>query len=115
MLRMKTDYECDEFVTEFTEKVLGKDYPKFIFSDTIGGCFDNIAELGMVNAEVVKCDISQLTNYVRGLLSEYRKYLCREVKNVASKDYKKRLTVYDNGKGILMRMDYMMPLREMPI
>ncbi|MCH5173335.1 MAG: hypothetical protein J1D85_03895 [Bacteroidales bacterium] len=60
-------------------------------------------------------DISQLTSYVRGLLSKYRKYLCREVKNVASKDYKKRLTVYDNGKGILMRMDYMMPLREMPI
>ena len=123
LLRMKIDYERDEFVIEFTGKVLGKDYPKLISIDTIGNCFDNIAELGivvidkevMMNAAVVKCDVAididlndipQLTSYVRGHLSNYRKYLCREMKNgnliieknVTDKDYKKRLTIYDKGK-----------------
>ena len=128
LLRMKIDYERDEFVIEFTGKVLGKDYPKLISCDTIGLCFDNITALGivvidkeaMMNATVVKCDVStdialndipQLISYVRGHLRNYRKYLCRELKNgnliieknVTDKDYKKRLTIYDKGKEMNMK------------
>lgn len=122
LLVIKIDYSKHEVVIEFTGRVLGKDYPKLITSDTIRQCFKNINGLGIINldvevmmdADVVKCDVTKdihtedvpkLTNYVRQHISSYHKYVCRRLrnnnlvveKNVITKKTKKRMTIYDKG------------------
>ena len=64
---IKVDYEEQEVVVEFCGKVLGRDYPKLISSETIKTCFENINALGfcqidveaMMDAEVVKADVTK--------------------------------------------------------
>ena len=68
----------------------------------------------LMNSVVVKCDvtfdiawdgISNFTEYVRNNLTNYQKYICRRLKNgnlvieknVTTRQYKKRLEIYDKG------------------
>ena len=122
LLKIKVDYECGEVVIEFCGKILGKDYPKLISKDTIRQCFVTINDLGfvevdidsMMNAEVVKCDVTkdipvddvtQVTDYIRSHIKSYQRFLCRKLrngnvvvdKNVISRRIKKRMTIYDKG------------------
>lgn len=123
LLMIKVDYECREVVIEFCGKILGKDYPKLISKDTIQQCFQAIDALGfceididaMMDADVVKCDVTkdipvvdvpQVTDYIRSHIRNYQQYLCRKMrngnvvveKNVLSKKTKKRMTIYDKEK-----------------
>lgn len=123
LLSIKIDYPEKEVVIEFTGKVLGADYPKLISMDTIRQCFQIINSIGfimldievMMDADVVKCDVSRdirtddtprLTNYVRLHIGNYQKTICRKLrnnnlvveKNVVTKKMKKRMTIYDKGK-----------------
>lgn len=121
-LYVEVDFEENELVIEFTGKILGKDYPKLISNETIYQCFDVINSNGafsvapemLMNSVVVKCDvtfdiawdgISNFTEYVRNNLTNYQKYICRRLKNgnlvieknVTTRQYKKRLEIYDKG------------------
>lgn len=121
-LYIEVDFEENELVIEFTGKILGKDYPKLISNETIYQCFDVINSNGafsvapemLMNSVVVKCDvtfdiawdgISNFTEYVRNNLINYQKYICRRLKNgnlvieknVTTRQYKKRLEIYDKG------------------
>ena len=121
-LYVEVDFEENELVIEFTGKILGKDYPKLISNETIYQCFDVINSNGafsvapemLMNSVVVKCDvtfdiawdgISNFTEYVRNNLINYQKYICRRLKNgnlvieknVTTRQYKKRLEIYDKG------------------
>lgn len=121
-LYVEVDFEENELVIEFTGKILGKDYPKLISNETICQCFDEINSNGaffvapemLMNSVVVKCDvtsdiawddISNFTEYVRNNLTNYQKYICRRLKNgnlvveknVSTRQYKKRLEIYDKG------------------
>lgn len=122
LLRIKIDYTEDEFVLEFTGKVLGADYPKLISSDTIKQCFENINNLGickinieaMMNSQVVTCDvtkdiechdISRLSAYIRGHIKNYQQFNCKErcgnvtiERNVLTRKFKKRMIIYDKGR-----------------
>ena len=109
LLIIKIDYLNNECVVEFSGKVLGVDYPYLISLDTIDECFENINNLGfckinvegMMNAQVVACDVtrdiqcdnySQLTSYIRGHIRSFRLFNCKETcgnitieKNVVTK------------------------------
>lgn len=122
LLRIKIDYVENEFVLEFTGKVLGADYPKLISSDTIKQCFENINNLGictinieaMMNSQVVTCDvtrdiecddINRLSAYIRGHIRSYQLFNCKErcgnvtiERNVLTRKCKKRMIIYDKGK-----------------
>lgn len=126
LLKIKVDYECGEVVIEFCGKILGRDYPKLISIETIRQCFENINALGfceidideMLNAEVVKCDVTKditvtdvrkVTDFIRSHITNYQQYICRKMlngnvvveKNVISDKTKKRMTIYDKGKEML--------------
>ena len=122
-LSIKIDYIRNEAVLEFTGKILGKHYPQLISHETINECFENINRLGvceikadaMMNSKVVVCDpmkdiqysdIPQLSAYIRSNLVNHQKYICQVArngnliisKNVMTKQYRKRLTIYDKHK-----------------
>jgi hypothetical protein len=123
-LYIEVDYGADELVLEFTGKVLGNEYPKLISMDTIKQCFSNINNMGicsldidaiMENAEVVKCDVTQdvccsdisaLTAFISSNVTNYKEYIARPLrngnfvveKNVTTRGYKKRLTIYNKQK-----------------
>ncbi len=126
-LCMKLDYADREFVVEFSGKILGSDYPKLISLDTIETCFEHINDMGfcsidsrsMMNGTVVKCDVTKdipyqdipcMTTFIRNNLSNYQKYVCRLLrngnfiveKNVATRQAKKRLTIYDKSREMSM-------------
>lgn len=122
LLRIKIDYIENEFVLEFTGKVLGSDYPRLISLDTIKQCFENINNLGicqinaeaMMNSQVVTCDvtkdiecydISRLSAYIRGHIRSYQLFNCKErcgnvtiERNVLTRKFKKRMIIYNKGK-----------------
>lgn len=123
LIYIEVAYDRCELIIEFTGKILGKDYPKLICDDTIEKCFEAINALGicrvnpsaMMFAEVVKCDvtkdidcddIAKLTNTIYGNIYNCKKYVCHKLpngnitieKNVTTKRYKKRLTIYDKYK-----------------
>lgn len=123
LLLVKVDFLRHEVVVEFCGKVLGKEYPKLISSDTIKTCFDNINALGyfhldidaMMEADVVKADVTkdvrgidakQLNSYIGSHITNYKMYLCQTFKNgnlvinknVTSSKAKKRMTIYDKAK-----------------
>lgn len=124
LIMIKLDYIANEAVIEFTGKVLKSNYKNLISIDTIRQCFDSINEMGiclidvegvMMNAQVVKCDVTkdveglnikQVTSYIKSHLSSFQAYQCRKMrngnliieKNVTSKKIMKRLTIYDKGK-----------------
>lgn len=111
-----------ELVVEFTGKILGKDYPELISINTIETCFERLNALGvcrvdpakMMNAEVVKCDITKdvpvedipaLTRYVKGAVRNYEVFTCTKFRNgnlvveksVSTNKRKRRITIYDKG------------------
>ena len=123
-LYMEIDYLETELVIEFSGKILGRAYKKLISKETIKECFENINSIGvclleteaiMEDAEVVKCDVtcdvpcddvSKATAFIRGNISNYNQYTAKRLrngnfiveKNVTTRQYKKRLTIYDKGK-----------------
>ena len=129
LLNIEVDYEDNELVLEFTGKVLGSDYPKLISIETIKQCFININNMGiclldidaiMDDASVVKCDVTQdvccddvpaLTKYIASNIINYREYIARTLrnsnfvveKNVTTRGYKKRLTIYNKQKEMNKR------------
>jgi len=124
LLYLEIDYEKDELIIEFTGKILGKDYPKLISVDTIHQCLNTINAMGLGelsidailnDSEVVKCDVTRdvdcddlagLTTYINANVKSHRQYTCRVMKNanfiieknVTTKDYKKRLTIYSKER-----------------
>lgn len=122
LLMIKVDYLKNEFIIEFSGKVLGVDYLRLISQNTITKCFENINNLGfcminveeMMNSQVVSCDVtrdiqcdnySQLTSFIRGHIRSYQLFNCKETcgnitleKNVVTKKCKKRMIIYDKQK-----------------
>lgn len=119
-LSMELNYDRQEFVLEFTGKVLGPDYPQLISEKTIMQCFERINEMGfcivdptkMMEAEVVKCDVTtdisvdnipEMTKWIRANVSSFQSYTCRILsnknliieKNVCTPKRKKRMTIYN--------------------
>lgn len=117
---LKLELSDEEAVLEFTGKVLGKGYPQLISFKTITECFDRINEMGfcsidsvaMMDADVVKCDITEdipvenipeMTSWLWASISSHQKYKsqpCRNgnliiEKNNTTKRRKQRLTIYD--------------------
>ena len=124
-LYIEADYTEGELVIEFTGKILKDDYPSLINKDNIRICLSNINELGFCNlnidgilsdGEVVKADVCQdvihpdykdLTKSLRASVSNFNKYFVRNIgdnfiieKNVQTKSYKRRLTIYDKQQEL---------------
>lgn len=124
-LYIEADYEEGELVLEFTGKILKDDYPSLINKDNIRICLSNINELGFCNlnidgilsdGEIVKADVCQdvihpdykdLTKSIRAGVANFNKYLVRNIgdnfiieKNVQTKGYKRRLTIYDKQQEL---------------
>lgn len=122
-LSIEVRYDTREVIVEFTGKILGADYPKLISIETIRDCFNKINDMGfckldpdaMMEADVVKCDVTQDVNmqdmsevvkYIKGNLANYQKYSCRVLrsgtlvleKNVVTNRNKKRMILYDKGR-----------------
>ncbi len=123
-LYIEIDYLENELVIEFSGKILGRAYKRLISKETIRDCFENINSIGvclldteavMEDAEVVKCDVTcdvpcddvaKVTAFIRGNISNYNQYTAKRLrngnfiveKNVTTRQYKKRLTIYDKGK-----------------
>ena len=124
-LYVEVDYREKELIIEFTGKILKDDYKDLIQVDNIHRCLLNINDLGLCNLNidgiledgmVVKADVSldvdypeceALTKSLRANVSNFNKYLARTIgdnfvieKNVQTKSYKRRLTIYDKSKEI---------------
>ena len=121
-LYIEVDYVEQELVLEFTGKLLEDDYPRLICLDTIKQCLENINTLGFClldveailhDGEVCKADVTKdvehpdckaLTNEIRANIQNFNKYLPRVIagnfvvdKNVKTRGYQKRLTLYDKS------------------
>lgn len=124
-LYIEADYIGRELVLEFTGKILKDDYPNLIHKDNIHICLSNINDLGLceldidailADGEIVKADVCQdvecadcktLTEKLRAGVGNFKKYLVRNIgdnfvieKNVQTKGYKRRLTIYDKEKEL---------------
>ena len=124
-LYIEADYCEQELILEFTGKILKDDYKDLIHVNNIQTCLFNINDLGLCNlniggiladGEIVKADVcldvdypdcKALTKSLRANVSNFNKYLARTIgdnfvieKNVQTKGYKRRLTIYDKAKEI---------------
>ena len=124
-LYIEADYQERELILEFSGKILKDDYPNLIHRDNIHLCLSNINDLGLckldidgilADGEIVKADVCQdveyadckaLTENLRAGVGNFKKYLVRNIgdnlvieKNVQTKSYKRRLTIYDKGKEL---------------
>ena len=124
-LYIEADYREQELILEFTGKILKDDYKDLIHINNIQTCLSNINDLGLCNlniggiladGEIVKADVcldvdypdcKALTKSLRANVSNFNKYLARTIgdnfvieKNVQTKSYKRRLTIYDKSKEI---------------
>lgn len=124
-LYIEADYQESELILEFSGKILKDDYPNLIHRDNIHLCLSNINDLGLckldidgilADGEIVKADVCQdveyadckaLTKNLRAGVGNFKKYLVRNIgdnfvieKNVQTKSYKRRLTIYDKGKEL---------------
>lgn len=100
-------------------------YPELINKNNIGKCFDHINRMGFCRVDadmVLECgkvcsmdvtkdvpytDATTLSEWLRTHTVNHRKYLARNIsgnlsieKNVRTKAYKRRLTVYDKEKEL---------------
>lgn len=125
LLYVKVDYEHHEVIIEFTGKILKDDYPELINKDNIGRCFDHINLMGFCRVDAnmvlehgevcsmditkdVPCtDVAALSEWLRTHIVNHRKYLARNIggnltieKNVRTKAYRRRLTIYDKEKEL---------------
>ena len=124
-LYIEADYREQELVLEFTGKILKDDYKDLIHVNNIHTCLSNINDLDLcdlnidgilADGEVVKADVcldvdypdcKALTKSLRANVANFNKYLVRNIgdnfvieKNVQTKGYKRRLTIYDKAKEI---------------
>lgn len=124
-LYIEADYQERELILEFSGKILKDNYPNLIHRDNIHLCLSNINDLGLckldidgilADGEIVKADVCQdveyadckaLTENLRAGVGNFKKYLVRNIgdnfvieKNVQTKSYKRRLTIYDKGKEL---------------
>lgn len=124
-LYIEADYREQELILEFTGKILKDDYKDLIHINNIHTCLSNINDLGLcdlnidgilADGEIVKADVcldvdypdcKALTKSLRANVSNFNKYLARTIgdnfvieKNVQTKSYKRRLTIYDKAKEI---------------
>ena len=124
-LYIEADYREQELILEFTGKILKDDYKDLIHANNIHTCLSNINDLGLcdlnideilADGEIVKADVcldvdypdcKALTKSLRANVSNFNKYLARTIgdnfvieKNVQTKGYKRRLTIYDKAKEI---------------
>lgn len=127
LLEIRANYQEKELTIEFTSKILKDDCIQLINNNNIQQCLTNINQLGVctlnvegiiADGDIVKCDVSKDVNYqdcksltkqLRASVSNFNKYLVRNVgsnfvieKNVTTKGLKKRLTIYDKGSEILL-------------
>lgn len=125
LLFIQANTREQELVIEFTGKILKDDYPSLINQNNIKYCLSYINELGfcllditgvLTEGVVVKADITQdvpypncgeLTKLIQAHISNFRKHQTRIIngnftieKNVSTKSYKRRLTIYDKSKEI---------------
>ena len=125
LLYVEVDYEKGESVLDFTGKILFDKYPKLINAETFNLCIDMINNMGFcaIDKDVIRkygrvCvvdvtkdvrlqDASGLSEWLRINISNHRKYLARHIgnnlvieKNVRTRGYKRRLTVYDKEKEL---------------
>lgn len=124
-LYVEVDYREQELILEFMGKILKDDYKDLIHVNNIHTCLSNINDLGLcdlnidgilADGEIVKADVcldvdypdcKALTKSLRANVSNFNKYLVRNIgdnfvieKNVQTKSYKRRLTIYDKAKEI---------------
>ena len=124
-LYIEVDYRERELILEFTGKILKDDYKDLIHVNNIHTCLSNINDLDLcdlnidgilADGEIVKADVcldvdypdcKALTKSLRANVSNFNKYLARTIgdnfvieKNVQTKSYKRRLTIYDKAKEI---------------
>lgn len=124
-LYIEVDYREQELILEFTGKMLKDDYKDLIHVNNIHTCLSNISDLGLcdlnidgilADGEIVKADVcldvdypdcKALTKSLRANVANFNKYLVRNIgdnfvieKNVQTKSYKRRLTIYDKAKEI---------------
>lgn len=124
-LYIETDYREQELILEFTGKILKDDYKDLIHVNNIHTCLSNINDLGLcdlniggilADGEIVKADVcldvdypdcKALTKSLRANVANFNKYFARTIgdnfvieKNVQTKGYKRRLTIYDKAKEI---------------
>ena len=123
---VKIDYKQNWLLIEFTGKILLNDYPSLICSHTIRHCLEQINYLNVCtidvdsilhNSEVTSCDITKdvycdntkdLTSSIASNLKNQKSYLCQQYmngnvvisRNVVTKEYKKRLTIYDKQEEL---------------
>lgn len=125
LLYVEVDYEKGESVLDFTGKILFDKYPQLINAETFNLCIDMINNMGFcaIDKDVIRkygrvCvvdvtkdvrlqDASGLSEWLRINISNHRKYLARHIgnnlvieKNVRTRGYKRRLTVYDKEKEL---------------
>jgi len=124
-LYIEADYREQELILEFTGKILKDDYKDLIHINNIHTCLSNINDLGLCSLDIdgilqdgviVKADVCMdvdypdcktLTENLRASVGNFKKYLVRNIgdnfvieKNVQTKSYKRRLTIYDKGKEL---------------
>lgn len=124
-LFIERDYEDKEAIIEFSGKILSDKYPELINRTTFDLCIDRINGMGFcridkdvlreygracvidVTKDVQYQDVSSLSEWLRTSVSNHRKYLARNIggnlvieKNVRTRGYKRRLTVYDKEKEL---------------
>ena len=124
-LYIEADYREQELILEFTGKILKDDYKDLIHINNIHTCLSNINDLGVCSLDIdgilqdgviVKADVCMdvdypdcktLTENLRASVGNFKKYLVRNIgdnfvieKNVQTKSYKRRLTIYDKGKEL---------------
>lgn len=125
-LYVEQDYEDKESILEFTGKILSDKYPDHINSENFDLCIDRINGMGFclidknmireygracvvdVTKDVPYPDVSGLSEWLRTNISNHRKFLARNIggnlvieKNVKTRVYKRRLTVYDKWRELL--------------
>lgn len=124
-LYVEADNEEGESVIEFTGKILLDGYPQLINRENFDLCLDTINDMGFcaIDKDVIRkygraCvvdvtkdvrlqDASGLSEWLHINISNHRKYLARHIgsnlvieKNVKTREYKRRLTVYDKEKEL---------------
>lgn len=125
-LYVEVDYEAGETVIEFSGKILLDRYPEIINKDNFNYCIERINAMGFccidtamlyehgracvvdVTKDVTYQNVAGLSEWLRTSIANHRKYLARNIgrnlvieKNVKTRGYKRRLTVYDKEKELL--------------
>ena len=126
-LSIRINHSENKVVLTFTGKVLLDDYPKLISKETIHKCFSNIEGLGVCRLDVDKifsdgvvdlidvtkdipiADCKKTNEYLRTHIRNHKKYIAEyRGKNlvidhpVKTKEYRRRLSVYDKYNELQM-------------